>query len=86
MATTTSAAAGEEEGGAAVTHTFVNALVELSEKLDKWEKDDSMTKTETVNEVRTHILRCVRAGLVHPFTSFYSLEASTVLDRTAPPL
>ena len=65
----------------AVPHTFVNELVQLSENLDRWEKDNDVDKSDMAKHVRTHLLKCMRAALVHPFTSFYSLEASTVVHQ-----
>ena len=60
-------------------HTFVNQLVAVLEDIDRWECDECVTKQDMARDVRTRLLMCMRAGLVHPFTSFYSLEASTVL-------
>ena len=59
-------------------HTFVNHIVSLLEDIDKWEKDDDITKQDMAKDTRTQLLVAMRAGLVHPFTTFYSLEASTV--------
>lgn len=61
-------------------HTFVNQIVSLLEDIDKWQVDDSVTKQDIARDTRTQLLMCMRAGLVHPFTTFYSLEASSVLD------
>lgn len=64
-------------------HTFVNHIVAMLEDVDRWNSNAEVTKDEMAREVRTSLLRCMRAGLVHPFTTFYSLEASTVLEAAA---
>jgi hypothetical protein len=66
--------------------TFVNHIVQLMEDMDRWVEDESITKAEMVKDIRTQLLGCMRAGLVHPYTTFYSIEASTVVDKspTAP--
>lgn len=64
-------------------HTFVNHLVQLLEDMDGWEQNEEVSKLDMVKSIRSRILHCMRAGLVHPFTSFYSLEASTVVSGTA---
>lgn len=61
-------------------HTFVNQLVSTLEDIDRWESDEGVSKEDMARDIRTRLLLCMRAGLVHPFTSFYSLEASTVLE------
>jgi hypothetical protein len=60
-------------------HTFVNQIVCMIEDLDKWSQDESVSKEDVINGTKTRLLWCMRAGLVHPFTTFYSLEASTVV-------
>lgn len=62
-------------------HTFVNHLVALLEDMQRWESDDAVSKEDMCRSIRTSVLKCMRAGLVHPFTTFYSLEASTVMQR-----
>lgn len=61
--------------------TFINHLAILLEKLAKWSEDPNMTKEDVINGVRTSLLQCMRAGLVHPFTTFYSVEMSTTLSN-----
>lgn len=63
-------------------HTFVNHLASLLEDLDRWEADDECTKKDMVMGTRTKLLLAMRAGMVHPFTTFYALEASTVIQST----
>lgn len=65
-------------------HTFVNHLVALLEDMDRWERDDEVSKEEMCKNIRTSVLKCMRAGMVHPFTTFYSLEASTVMSQPPP--
>ncbi len=62
-------------------HTFVNHLVSLLEDLDRWEADEECTKKDMVMGARTKLLLAMRAGLVHPFTTFYALDASTVVHE-----
>lgn len=61
-------------------HTFVNEIVSLLEDIDKWTEDEDVTKLDMARDARTRLLQCMRAGMVHPFTTFYSLEAATVLS------
>ena len=61
-------------------HTFVNHIVAILEDMDKWNMDDAVTKEDMTRDLRTRLLQCMRAGLVHPFTTFYSLEASSVVS------
>lgn len=63
------------------SHTFVNHLVSLLEDIDRWEIDEEVTKKDMAMGSRTKILMAMRAGMVHPFTTFYSLEASSVLSK-----
>lgn len=62
-------------------HTFVNQIVSLLEDIDRWQVDENVTKQDIARDTRTQLLTCMRAGLVHPFTTFYSLEPSTVLHE-----
>lgn len=59
-------------------HTFINMLAALLEKLSSWEGNAQVSKSDVVKDTRTHLLQCMRVGLTHPFTSFYSLELSTI--------
>jgi hypothetical protein len=61
--------------------TFVNHLVALLEDIDRWENDEEVTKKDMAMGSRTKILMAMRAGMVHPFTTFYSLDASTVTNN-----
>lgn len=63
-------------------HTFVNHLVSLLEDIDRWESDEEVTKKDMAMGSRTKILMAMRAGMVHPFTTFYSLDASTVMNNS----
>jgi hypothetical protein len=74
----------ERARGGMEKHTFVNQIVAVLEDIDRWECDEGVTKQDMARDVRTRLLICMRAGLVHPFASFYSLEASTVLDTRTP--
>lgn len=61
-----------------MSDTFVNNLAGLLEKLSAWTNNPAMTKDDVIKATRTHLLQCMRAGLMHPFTSFYSVEVSSV--------
>lgn len=63
-------------------HTFINHTVSLLEKIDKWNNDDDVTKADMARDIRTELLMGMRSAMVHPFTSFYSLEASTVMSSS----
>lgn len=63
-------------------HSFVNHTVSLLEKIDKWNNDDSVSKSDMARDIRTELLMGMRAAMVHPFTTFYSLEASTVMSTS----
>lgn len=73
--------AAEGGGPGAAKHSFVNEIVSLLEEIDRWSEDDEVTKLDMARDARTRLLQCMRAGLVHPFTTFYSLEAATVVSR-----
>jgi hypothetical protein len=64
-------------------HTFVNHTVSLLEKIDRWNNDDDVSKSDMARDIRTELLMGMRAAMVHPFTSFYSLEASTVMSMSS---
>ena len=72
--------AGTPSSTAERRHTFINHLVSILEDMDRWVKDDDVNKEEMAKNVRTSVLKCMRAGMVHPFTTFYSLESSTVMS------
>jgi cytosine/adenosine deaminase-related metal-dependent hydrolase len=64
-------------------HTFVNHLTLLMEKLLEWAEDGCVTKEDVIKGTRTRVLQCMRAGLTHPFTSFYSIEFPNVSASAA---
>jgi len=47
--------------------------------MDRWNDDSSISKDDLVKDVRTRVLHCMKAGLVYPYTTFYSLQQSDVL-------
>ena len=67
-------------------HTFVNHLVALLEDIDRWENNEEVTKKDMAMGSRTAILMAMRAGMVHPFTTFYSLDAATVVSQPKKPI
>ena len=64
-------------------HTFVNNIVSLLEDIDRFESDDSVTKSDMARDIRTKLLMAMRSAMVYPYTSFYSLQASTVMSTSA---
>lgn len=65
-------------------HSFINHIVSILEDIDRWDGDKDTSKHDMARDVRTRLLTAMRAGMVHPYTSFYSLEASTVMWSGVP--